>query len=73
MLARNLVAMLRAVMIRLIPSVDTNSAVVIVGRQGNNQIAVNHMVSESGEEAITVPCRSPVWHPQSATPNSGGY
>ena len=65
MAARILVAMLAAVMIRLIPSVDTNSAVVICGRQSNSQIAVNHMVSESGEAAITVPCRNPVWHPQS--------
>ena len=63
---RILAAMLRTVIIRLIPNADTSSTVVIVGRQSNNQIAVNHVVSDSGEAAITVLCRSPVWQPQSA-------
>ena len=49
MAARILLAMLRTVMIRLIPRVDTNSAVVIVGRQSISHIAVNHLVSAMGE------------------------
>jgi hypothetical protein len=53
-------------MMRAIPNVDTNSAVVIAGRQSISQIAVSHRVSGIGESAITVLCRKPVWHPQPA-------
>jgi hypothetical protein len=66
MAARILLAMLRTVMTRVMPSVDTNSAVVILGRQSISQIAANHLVIGIGESAITVPCRNPVWYPQRA-------